>query len=263
MGIKHTFIYFILFLIIIAPTFSDHHTEEDKPVSHSEFSPAFRITSITEYRKWDFHMSLSGEYRADSSDLYGFHTVLYYRFLKNVKAGLIYSLQKGERHNDDWITEGDGWYWKDSTQRYESLLGADLTPRFLLPFLPGKNWLLSTKTRYSYNLNNDQQKMLLQPGISYFHFKNRQPLWSANSAYAFYFALNFGDSPLYEHGPYLSLILHSRQNLLFSLTGHYSVRTWSSSESFETAGGEYQVNDQRYTLEASIIWKIDIPDKKR
>lgn len=263
MNTKPILILFILITVMISPSFADHPNEGNRPAGLIEFSPAFRIASIAEYRDWDLQTSLSGEYRTDSPDLYEFQSVLYYRLLKHLKIGITYSLQKGERHDDDWISEGSGWFWKDSTQRYESLLGADLTPRFLLPFLPGENWLFSSKARYIYNLNNDQQKLLLRPGLSYFYLKNRRPLWSINSAYALYFSLNFGETAVYEHGPYISLNLHTKQNLLFSLTGDYSVRTWSSSESYESAGGEYQVNDQRYTLGASVIWKIDIPDKKR
>lgn len=256
------FILFFLFFILFHSS-ADHHNEEDKPAEHIEFSPAFRLASIFEYRDWDFQLSLSGEFREESPDYYELQSLLYYRVLKHVKVGVFHSLQKGERHDNDWISEGDGWFWRDSSDRYENLIGADITPRVLLPFLPGKNWLLSGKTRYSYNLNNDQQKILFRPELSYFHMKNRSPRWSVNTAYALYFPLNFSDALLYEHGPYLSFNFHIKQNLLLSLNGDYRLRNWSSSETFKDAGGDYLIQDQRYRLGASLIWKIDIRDKKR
>lgn len=254
-----------LFLLLYPalPSWADHHNEEDKPVENSEFTPAFRLASIVDYKDWDLHLSFSGEFREESADFYELQSVLYYRLFRHLKLGVHYSLQKGERHDDDWITEGDGWFWKNSSDRYENLIGADITPRTILPFLPGRNWLLSGKTRYSYNLNNDQQKILLRPELSYFHMKNRSPRWSLSTAYALYFPLNFSDAVLYEHGPYFSLNLHMKKNLLLSLNGDYSIGNWSSSESYKNAGGEYLIHNHRYRLRASLIWKIDIRDKKR
>ena len=253
----------LLLLFTTLPASADHHNEEDRPAEHSEFTPAFRIASITKYRDWDFQLSLSGEFRNESADFYELQTVLYYRVFKHLKVGVLYSLQKGERHDDDWITEGDGWFWKDSSDRYENLIGADITPRALLPFLPGRNWLISAKSRYSYNLNNEQQKILFRPELSYFHMKNRRLRWSVSSAYALYFPINFSDAVLYEHGPYLSFTMNINKNLLLGLSGDYLMRNWSSSEAYKNAGGEYLIQDQRYRLAASLIWKIDIRDKKR
>src|SRR4030067_2621553 len=61
----------------------------------------------------------------------------YYRVLKNLKVGAFYRLQQGARHDDDWIDLNPGWGWRNTKDRTEQILIADVTPRFLLGFLPG------------------------------------------------------------------------------------------------------------------------------
>ncbi|MDC7231943.1 MAG: hypothetical protein PQJ58_01830 [Spirochaetales bacterium] len=264
MKTRITSVLLLLFLIFPASrTAADHHNEEDRPSDHSELSPAFHLGLIGEYNDWDLHLNFSGEYREESPDFYEFQSVLYYRVIPNIKAGVFYSLHKGERHDDDWIWDGEDWVWYDSTKRYEHLVGADLSPRFLLPFLPGRNWLVYGRTRYSYNFYNGDQKLLFRPELSYFHLKNRSPRWNINGAYALYFPLNFGETLIYEHGPYGNINFFLRQNLLLGLTGEYRIRYWSSSSEFRETGSEYSATEKRFSLGASLIWKIDISGKKR
>ena len=128
----------------------------------------------------------------------------YLRLLRNLKAGAFYRVQQGVRHDDDWIEPAmDVWEWVDSRNRTEQMLILDVSPRFLLDFLPGAGWVFTVKNRYRYNAFNGQHSLLVRPGLTYFLVRSREPLVNFSLNYGMYIPLNFGETFLYEHGPYL------------------------------------------------------------
>jgi hypothetical protein len=180
------------------------------------FDPLVELTGRLEEKAYQFRyraLTLGGSYRLH----------------RNLKVGAYYRLQAGVRHDDDWIDLNPGWEWLDTRDRLEHVLILDASPRILLDFLPGKNWIGMLKTRYLFNTYNDEQSLLLRPGISWFLIRDRQPVWNFSLNYGLYLPLNFGESLLYEHTPYLAAIYHLSPILKLELSGGYRTVIWSSS----------------------------------
>jgi hypothetical protein len=167
------------------------------------------------------------EYRYQSLTLGG-----YYRVHPNVKIGAFYRLQLNARHDDDWIVKEPIWIWADASRRLEHVGILDITPRFLLPFLPGKSWVASLKTRYEYNFSNSQQSLLVRPGITYFWIRDREPLLNVTAQYALYLSLNFGAVPWYRQGPYLNVAYHLTPNVMLDIGLSKQWIYWSESKEF-------------------------------
>ncbi len=230
--------YLLIFLSF--PVFSSHHLAE-------ESDPAFPVAAFEIYthgRVLYVQGDLSGmfeyegrfedkpmEFRYQSLTFGG-----YYRVHRNVKVGAFYRLQLNVRHDDDWIEEGATWLWADTSDRIEQLLIADITPRFLLSFLPGENWVTSLKARYEYNLTNSQQTLLIRPGLTYFWIRDREPFFTFTAQYATYLSLNFGAVPWYRTGPYLNVIYHLTPNVLLDLGVRKQWIYWSESKQFIDSG---------------------------
>lgn len=153
-----------------------------------------------------------------------------YRVHRNLKVGAYYRLQTGARHDDDWIDLNPGWEWQDTRDRMEHLFILDVSPRFLLDFLPGENWVLMLKNRYVFNSFNGQQSLQLRPGLSYFLMRNRLPVWNFSLNYGLYVPLNFGETLLYERTPYLTAIYHVSPAFKLEFSGGYRTVVWSSSQ---------------------------------
>jgi hypothetical protein len=236
-GIRRMLLLSVLFsFLVVLPLSASHHIASEAgptiPETALEIYPHGRlfynygdISGMFEYtgRFEDTPM----EFRYQSFTLGG-----YYRIHRNVKIGAFYKLQLNARHDDDWIDDGTKWIWADASRRIEHLAMVDLTPRFLLPFLPGENWVTQFKTRYEYNFSNAQQTLLLRPGITYFQIRNRDPLFNLTFQYAAYLSLNFGDKLWYSHGPYLNFTYHLTPNILVDLGVNKRWVYWSESEEF-------------------------------
>jgi hypothetical protein len=163
----------------------------------------------------------------------------YYRLIPNLKVGALYRLQAGALHDDDVIASSGptDWVWNDTTGRLESLFMLDVSPRFLLDFLPGANWVFMLKTRYAYNAFNGQQTILARPELTYFWMQDRLPVLNASLSYEMYFPLNFGSTPLYQSYPYLTLLWHATPEIGVELGGAYKTTVWSSSKSWVVDAG--------------------------
>jgi hypothetical protein len=164
----------------------------------------------------------------------------YYRLHRNLKLGAFYRLQWGALHNDDWIGIPPGvdwqWLWRDTSDRLEQVLILDLSPRFLLPFLPGRDWVFQLKTRYLLNTWNLQHSLQLRPELTWFWIVDRRPVLSLSLAYGLYFPLNFGETLVYEHAPYVALLYHLSPAVQLELSGSYRTRIWTTSPDVVTAG---------------------------
>lgn len=181
----------------------------------------------------------------------------YYRLIDNLKVGAFYKLQAGARHDDDWIDLNPGWEWRDTTDRYESLLVADISPRFLLEFIPGEDWVLMVKNRYLYNTYNGEQTALVRPSLTYFHLVDREPRFNVSAAYGAYFSLNFGDTLLYRRGPYLSFLYRLSPGVLLDASVARETTTWSTSDDVQSSGESgYTVDYSRWVLSAGVIVRV-------
>jgi hypothetical protein len=160
----------------------------------------------------------------------------YYRLLKNMKIGAFYRLQAGAHHDSDWahipISAPPWWEWgwKDASSRLEHLLMLDVSPRFLLDFLPGQNWVLMLKGRYIYNTFENQMSILARPELTWFWIQDRVPLLNVSLSYEAYFPLNFGETLLYQGYPYVNLLWHASPDWMLELGGAYKTTAWSTTE---------------------------------
>ena len=207
---------------------------------HFPMIPAdgFEITAHSRLFVYDGDLSGVVEYvgRFEEPSLeFGYQSLTlggYYRVHRNLKAGAFYRVQAGARHDDDWVSLMPGWEWTDSSRRFEHLAILDLTPRFLLDFLPRANWVVSVKNRYEYNFFNGQQSLLVRPGLTWFLIVDREPVLNVSAQYASYFSLNFGDKAWYRHGPYVNLLYHVLPWLQIDAGLAYQAVYWSESADF-------------------------------
>jgi hypothetical protein len=231
---------------------------EHVPTARSgEVDYQFRINIAKDYGELEPMAELTGrieenDYRYTSATLGG-----YYRVHRNLKLGAFYRLQSGARHDDDWIDTNPGWEWRDTMDRLEQVLILDASPRFLLDSLPGENWVFMLKNRYFYNTWNRQQSLMVRPGLTYVHLRDREPVFNLGLQYGFYFPLNFSDALIYEHDPYLSFIYHLNTRVKLELFGAYRTRVWTSSEDIAAAGeGDYEVSDRVIILGTGLVLRF-------
>ncbi len=118
----------------------------------------------------------------------------------------------------------------------------DASPRFLLDFLPGENWVFMLKTRFIYDTFNSQMSILARPELTYFLVVDRVPVLNATVSYETYFPLNFGSTVLYQYYPYITLLWHASPEVGIELGGAYKTTVWSASaEELRISGAEYSV----------------------
>jgi hypothetical protein len=183
----------------------------------------------------------------------------YWRAHKNLKVGAFYRLQGGARHDDDWLEEAGAWFWEDTRNRFENLLIVDASPRFLLDFLPGENWVLMIKNRYLYNTYNGHQTIKIRPGLSWFWIRDRAPVLNASLAYEAYLPLNFGDTLIYEQWIYAGLLYHLTTLVKTELTLARRRVTWSPSEEFDDLepGEDYSVDYKSFVVGLGVLVMLE------
>jgi hypothetical protein len=183
----------------------------------------------------------------------------YYRVSKHVKVGGFYRLQTGARHDDDWLNLNPGWGWRDTRDRAENLFIIDVTPRFLLPFMPGRDWVFTFKTRYLFNTFNTHQTLTLRPGIAYFLMQNREPLLNFTLNYELYLALSYSSTLIYEQWPYLDVMYHFSPTVKLSGRVGYRVTTWSTSQDvIESGDTPYEVQYRALVVGAGVNLHFDL-----
>jgi hypothetical protein len=228
---------------------------------HLPMIPTDGFEIHTHARLFYYHDDLSGmaeyvgrfeepdlEFRYQSLTLGG-----YYRAHENVKVGAFYKVQLGARHDDDWVDTDPGWEWVDTSSRFEHLALLDVTPRFLLDFLPGGNWVVSLKNRYEYNFSDSRQSLLVRPGLTWFWLVDREPVLNVSAQYATYLSLNFGDKIWYRHGPYLNLLYHLTRFLQVDLSVARQTTYWSESVDFRESHPNEAYGNHLYRP-----WVVDV-----
>jgi hypothetical protein len=221
-----TLMSFVLFSPLLAR--GDH----EPPVSGSNPDYELDLRVFLRHENWMPMAELKGRWEYGENQFYYRSLTLgtYYRVSNHVKVGGFYRRQAGARHDDDWVDLKPGWEWQDTRNRLENVLMLDVTPRFLLPFMPGRNWVFAFKTRYLFNTFNTHQTITLRPGLTYFLMPGREPLLNFTLNYELYLALNYSSTLLYEHWPYLDIMYHLSPTVKLSARVGYRVTTWSTSE---------------------------------
>jgi hypothetical protein len=178
----------------------------------------------------------------------------YYRVLKNLKVGAFYRLQDGAHHDDDWVDTNGVWGWQDTSARLENILMLDVSPRFLLGFLPGRNWVFMLKGRYEYNFFNNYQSIMARPELTYFWIQDRVPILNVSLSYEMYFPLNFGSTLLYDAWPYLTLLWHATPDVAFELGGAYRTTVWSTSaDAVAASDPRYQAYFNSFAVTLGVV----------
>ena len=229
------------------------------PENNVDFELDARL--FLKYEKWTPMLELEGQWQYDPNQFYYRHLTVgtYYRITKNVKVGGFYRLQMGARHDDDWIDLNPGWDWVDTRDRAEHVFILDVTPRFLMPFIPGENWLFMFKTRYLYNTYNNHQTLKLRPGITYFLMPARDPMLNFTLNWELYLALNYSSSVLYSQWPYLEVLYHLSPVVKLSGNVGYRVITWSTSQDVVDNGeSPYEVKYKAITIGAAVNFHFDL-----
>ena len=143
-------------------------------------------------------------------------------------------------HDDDWVTNASpppDWMWQDTSARFEHLLMLDASPRFLLDFLPGRDWVFMLKGRFIYNASYENQMSLMaRPELTWFWVQDRVPILNVSLSYELYFPLNFGTTLLYQSYPYLTLLWHATPEVGIELGGAWKSTTWSPSQDVLNSG---------------------------
>ncbi len=211
---------------------------------------------------WEPMVSLDARAEDDFELFYRSLTLgSYYRVHRNVKIGAFYRLQQGARHDDDWIASSDPpgeFEWDDTNSRFEHLFFADVSPRFLIPQLPGGNWVFMLKNRYFYNTFNQQQWLTVRPGLTWFYIVDREPVINVALNYDFYVPLNFGETFLYGHAPYLNVLYHLSPTVKIDATVAHRTRTWSTSEDVQDdpAHGDYRRRVRSWVIGLGTVLRL-------
>jgi hypothetical protein len=66
--------------------------------------------------------------------------------------------------------------------------------------------------------------------------------------------LNFGETFLYEHEPYLSVLYHLNRNVKLELTGAYRTVIWSTSDDSWTNGDTYAVPNRSFVVGFGVLF---------
>lgn len=189
----------------------------------------------------------------------------YYRIHPNVKVGAFYRLQFGARHDDDWIDTGSEWIWRNTMARPEHVVVLDVTPRALLPFLPGESWVFAIKTRYEVTMYQQDttfyalQSLMVRPGLTYFYVQDREPVFNVSLQYGTYWSINFGEVPWYSHGPYLNFLYHLAPGLQIDASVGAKFIYWDESSDFDIAwpNNTYAVQVYRpFTIDVGVIYQL-------
>lgn len=249
-------LFFVTVLIILIPA-------QASSWEYSEFSfdADSRIAMMAEAGRWNPYFEARGTYYGAEPDFfyYGLTAGTYLKVAPWLKLGAFYRFQSGARHLEDWVVVDnidpipDEHSWADSSGRYEHLLLGDATPRFLLPWMPGGDWVTALKIRYSYNFRNGEQTLLLRPGLTWVMMQEREPVLNLTLQYPLYFALNFGEAPLYGHGPYFSVLWHTNSWLKLEGRLQYLNKTYAKWEH----GGLWTLHSHHLAVGIGIVFTPD------
>lgn len=246
---KISLLFFLLLLLVLFTGYSWEYSETDINLQS-------RIAMMGRWGLFNPYVEALGEYEVMEGDyLFGSLTAgTYFKAAPFLKIGAFYRFQSGARHLNDWrfiAGPPDRHWWEETDGRKEHLLLFDATPRFLLDFLPGGNWVAPLKIRYIFNVSEKLHSLKIRPGLTYVLMPNREPILNISLQYNLYLALNWGDIPLYSHGPYLSVIGHI--NDWMKMEGRFSY----SFSKYYVEEGNWLLKNHKFTTGLGIIFTPD------
>lgn len=251
----------LLATILLAPTLSAGEHRPPTPSGVTEIGGHARL--FLRDPRFDPMLSLDWRFEDEAFEFRrrSLTAGTYYRIHDNVKIGGFYRLQAGMRHDDDWVsTDGGGFEWEDTRERWEHLLIADISPRFLFDFLPGEDWVFQWKNRYHYNFFNGHQTLQTRPTLTYFLIRDREPLWNFGAGWDLSIPLNFGDSFIYRSYPYLHALYHASRSVKLDAALALESVTWSTSRDVADAPShdDYTTTYRPVVFTLGGIFSVDL-----
>ncbi len=175
----------------------------------------------------------------------------YIQLTDHWSTGLFYRRAYGLRHDDDWITTNGVWSWQDTNSRGEDFLIADVSDKYEV----FDNTVFEIKLRYLNNLFNQNQILLVRPGLTYFWLKDEQPFMNFFAQVEFDFPLNYDDEELDERWIYLGALYRVSEKI--DVGGFYALhwQAWhSSSDYLFKNGAPYTISATSNVLSALAIF---------
>ena len=189
----------LLFFIISFSVFSHHHVENIAGSTEIGYRSSLRIFKFTDTINYMAEYSRSDIKRQNNYDTLELGGK--YRLFRNLKIGLYYS-----RH---FKNQGERW-------NNEDFIISELSPRYLLNFLPGERWVFEFRARYEHNLSVQQHNVKLRPGLTYFWFKDGNPFMNIFLQHEIYHALNYAGEGNLAHWTYLGSLFHYNDKFKWS-----------------------------------------------
>ena len=256
----------LVMAVVVATTAASLHDPGDGAPEHPD--PGYELSGHARFfydlGDLDGLLEYTGRWDTDrSAYAQGVRLGAYYRVHDNVKLGAFYRLGFGERHDEDWIESGSDWVWRDTSRRPEHTFMLDATPRFLLDFLPGEDWVFQTKVRYALTFFDEGgpvtlNTLLVRPGLTWFRIRDREPLLNASLQYAAYLPLDFGENWWYRHGPYVNVVYHLGPELMLDASVGRQWIFWTESEDFDRVwpnNGYSQPIWSPWTFDVGVIYR--------
>jgi hypothetical protein len=198
--------FLVLYFLLPSIVFASHVAPKDTDSSLAQegiirfFYKTEQFSNLIEYKqqteidsKKESNLTIGSRYRLD----------------RNFKIGTFISRRQGLRHDDDWVLNSSNvWAWINTNNRAENVAILELSPRFLMPFLPGQKWVFEFRIRGERNLENDQNTLKLKPALTYFWFHEGAPLMNFFLQYEAYLPLNYGTETLYQTWIYTGFSFH-------------------------------------------------------
>lgn len=226
---------FAFLLLLIAPL-TTYAWPPNNPSAGPSLVPNAQLRLFVDYDRVSLYSEAQSRWETATAINQSVLGGIYAQPFDWLRLGAFYQIQRGVRHDADWnwSDAANSWVWTDVNSRSESLLVLDVSPRTLLPNLPGENWVGELKMRYFYNYFNQNQTLTLRPGLSYFWLREGSPFWTFFLQYEAYLPLNYGASLIYEHWIYLSALKPITKEFQLGALVSYHIQDWSSTNAFVT-----------------------------
>lgn len=185
----------------------------------------------------------------------------YARVERHLKLGAFYRLERGARHDDDWIRDAatKQWRWADTTSRPESSLVLDATPRAALPWLPGRTWTGSVKLRYEHDFFNGESVLRAAPELAWFWLDGLSPRATVFLRHEEAFPIGFGETTVWQRWTYLAALWHATPHLSLGPSVALRDEAWSTSTDYRSFKGEsasYRVLYRAWVLGFTLVGRL-------
>jgi hypothetical protein len=213
----------LLLIFISTNIWAHHHIESTTPTNNTGVISSLRV--FKKVNKINYLAEFTYINVENQSNYTTFEVGGKYRFLKNLKVGAYYS-----RH----LVDGN-----------DANVGIlELSPRFLLNFLPGERWVSELRVRYVKNFTRSETTLQVRPGLTYFWFKNGAPFINLFTQYESYRSLDYGAKATYAHWFYLGGLYHFSKKLKFAPFFTYVI---------DKTGWRYQIKHKSKIVGVNVL----------